>query len=96
MNLFACILIGNMVLYKMFNSLRILKAFVLFFNTGVKVYDSQAYRNMEMIKERIGVTFDPRSMLLSLQIGISFVSATLACVMLERISAFSHYLRQLL
>ena len=35
-------------------------------NSAVKVHDSQAYRNMEMKRERISFTFDPRDMLLSL------------------------------
>ena len=42
-----------------------LKACVLFSNSAVKIYDSQAYRIMKMSRKRIGFTFDPRSMLLS-------------------------------
>ena len=49
-------------LYEMFNSL-ISKACVLFSNSAVKVHHSQAYRNMEMTRERISFTFDPRDML---------------------------------
>ena len=76
-------------LYEMFNSLRwhlISKACVLFSNTAVKVHDSQAYRNMEMSRERISFTFDPRDMLLSLQMGFSFVRAAVTCAILERTS----------
>ena len=54
--------------------------------TAVKVHDSQAYRNMEMTRERISFTFDPRDMLLSLQMGFSFVRAAVACAILERTS----------
>ena len=50
------------------------------------LHDSQAYRNMEMARERISFTFDPRDMLLSLQIGFSFVRAAVACAILERTS----------
>ena len=50
------------------------------------VHDSQAYRNMEMTRERISFTFDPRDMLLSLQMGFSFVRAAVACAILERTS----------
>ena len=46
--------------------------------------DSQAYRNMEMTRERISFTFDPRDMLLSLQMDFSFVSAAVACATLYR------------
>ena len=41
---------------------------------------------MEMTRERICFTFDPRDMLLSLQMGFSFVRATVACAILERTS----------
>ena len=57
-----------------------------FFNSAVKVHDSQAYKNMEMTRERISFTFDPRDMLLSLQMGFSFVRAAVACAILERTS----------
>ena len=73
----------------MFNSLRqhlISKACVLFFNSAVKVNDSQAHRNMEMTRERISFTLDPRDMVLSLQMGFSFVRAAVACAICERIS----------
>ena len=39
-----------------------------------------------MTKERISFTFDPRDMLLSLQMGFSFVRAAVACAILERTS----------
>ena len=38
-----------------------------------------------MTKERFSFTFDPRDMLLSLQIGFSFVRVAVACAILERI-----------
>ena len=41
---------------------------------------------MEMTRERISFTFDLRDTLLSLQMGISFVKAPVACAILERIS----------
>ena len=76
-------------LCEMFNSLRkhlISYACVLFSNSAVKVHDSQAYRNIEMTRERISFMFDPRDMLLSLQMGFSFVRAAVACAILERTS----------
>ena len=39
-----------------------------------------------MTRERISFTFDPRDMLLSLQMGFSFVTAAVACAILERTS----------
>ena len=41
---------------------------------------------MEMTRERISFTFDPRDMLISLQMGFSFVRAAVACAVLERSS----------
>ena len=57
-----------------------------FSSPAVKVHDSKAYRNMEMTRERISFTFDPRDTLLFLQMGFSFVRASVACDILERIS----------
>ena len=50
------------------------------------MYDPEAYRNMEMAREHISFTFDPRDMLLSLQIGFSFERAAVACAILKRTS----------
>ena len=47
---------------------------------------SMIHRNMDMTRERISFTFDPRDMLLSLQMGFSFVRAAVACAILERTS----------
>ena len=44
------------------------------------------HRHTEMTRERISFTFDPRDMLLSLQMGFSFVRAAVACAVLERTS----------
>ena len=41
---------------------------------------------MEMTRERISFTVDPRDTLLSLQMGFSFVRAAVACAILERTS----------
>ena len=43
---------------------------------------------MEMTRECISFTLDPRDIVLSHQIGFSFVRAALACAILERISGF--------
>ena len=62
------------------------KVCVLFSNSAVNIHDSQAYRNMEMTRERISFTFDPRDMLLSFQMGFSCVRTAVAYAILERIS----------
>ena len=79
----------RMSLYEMFNNLRwhlIAKACGLFSNSAVKVHDSQAYRNIEMTRERISFTYDPKDMLFSLQMGFSFVRAAVAYAVLQRVS----------
>ena len=42
--------------------------------------------NIEMTRERISFTFDPRDMLLSLEMDFSFVRAAVPCAILERTS----------
>ena len=51
---------------------------------------------MEMTRESISFTFDPRDMLLSLQIGFSFVRAAVACASIKRTSGLEHHLKQML
>ena len=41
---------------------------------------------MEMTRERISFTFEPKDMLLSIQMAFSFERAAVACSILERIS----------
>ena len=50
------------------------KASVLFSKSAAMAHDSQTCRNMEMTRERISFTFDPRNKLLSIQTGFSFVT----------------------
>ena len=50
------------------------------------VPDSQAYKNMEMTSECIGITFDLNVMLVL--IGFHIVGAAVACAILESPSGF--------
>ena len=76
-------------LYEMFSNLHLIsKACVLISSSAVKFHYSQAYRNMDMTRECISFTFDPRDMMLYLHIGFSFVRAAVACAILERTSGF--------
>ena len=63
-----------------------LQGLFFFSNSTVKIQDSQAYRNVEMTRERISFTFEPRERFITLQMGFSFVRAVAACAILERIS----------
>ena len=78
-------------LYEMFNSLRqhLISFFYLTLQSRSMIRrhtEIQAYRNMDMTRERISFTFHPTDMLLSLQVGFSFVRAAVACAVLEIIS----------
>ena len=45
-------------------------------------------QKLETTRERTSFTFDPKTMLLSLQFGFSFVRAAMTCAILQRISSF--------
>ena len=55
-------------------------------SSAVRVNDSQAYRKMDVTRERISRILELREMLLSLQTGFSLVSAAVVCAILESIS----------
>ena len=57
---------------------------------------AQAYNLMEMTRECISFTFDPRGMLLSLQMGFNFVRAAVAVKSLRELPVLSNHLSQLL
>ena len=74
------LIIGNMILVQNVQKPPVashLKSLRFFSNSAVKIHDSQAYRNMEMKRELI--TIDQRNMVLSFQIGFSFVRVAVAC-----------------
>ena len=78
-------------LYEMFSSLwwpLISKVCFLLSSFAINVHASQAYRNIEMTRERIRFTFESRDMLLSLHICFSFVRAAVAREIVERTSEF--------
>ena len=52
----------------------------------MRVHDSQAYREMDMTRERISRILELKEILLSIQTGFSLVSAAVACAILESIS----------
>ena len=61
-------------------------ACVLLWNSAVRVHDSQAYRKMDVTRERISRILELSEILLSIQTGFSLVNAAIACVILENIS----------
>ena len=52
----------------------------------MRVHDSQAYRKMDVTRERISRVSELREMLVSFQTGFNFVNAAVACAILESIS----------
>ena len=56
-------------------------------SSAVRVNDSQAYRKMDVTRERISRILELREMLLSLQTGFNLVNAAAVCAILESISA---------
>ena len=61
-------------------------ACILLWSSAVRVHDSQAYRKMDVTRERISRVLELREILLSIQIGFSRVNAAVACAILESIS----------
>ena len=58
-------------------------ACILFWSSAVRVHDSQAYRKMDVTRERISRMLELREILLSIQIGFSLVNAAVACAILQ-------------
>ena len=52
----------------------------------MRVHNSQAYRKMDVTRERISRILEPREILLSFQTGFNLVSAAVVCAILETIS----------
>ena len=52
----------------------------------MRVHDSQAYKEMDVTRERISSILELREMLLSFQIGLKLVNAGVFCVILEKLS----------
>ena len=52
----------------------------------MRVHDSQAYRKMDVTRERISCILELGEILLSFQTGFNFVNAAVACAILESIS----------
>ena len=61
-------------------------ACILLWSSAVRVYDSQAYRKMDVTRERISRILELRKILLSFQTGFSLVNAAVVCAILESIS----------
>ena len=61
-------------------------ACILYWSSAVRVHDSQAYRKMDVTRERISRILEPREIILSFQTGFNLVNAAVVCIILESIS----------
>ena len=59
---------------------------ILLWNSALRVHDSQAYRKMDVTRERISRILERREILLSIQTDFSLVNAAVAFAILESIS----------
>ena len=58
----------------------------LLWSSALRVHDSQAYRKMDVTRERISRILELREILLSFQTDFNLVNAAVACAILESIS----------
>ena len=58
-------------------------ACILLWSSAVKVYDSQAYRKMDVTGQRISRIVEMREMLLSFQTGFNLVNTAVVCAIIE-------------
>ena len=59
-------------------------ACILLCSSAVKVHDSQAYRKMDVTRERVSRILELREMLLSFQTGFNLVSAAVVCAKVQQ------------
>ena len=65
-------------------------ACILLLSSAVRVHDSQAYRQMDVKRERISCILELREISLSFQTGFNHVNAAVVCAILESISTINH------
>ena len=61
-------------------------ACILLWSFALRVHDSQAYRKMDVIRERISRILELREILMSFQTDFNLVNAAVVCAILESIS----------
>ena len=62
-------------------------ACILLWGSAVRVHDSQAYKKMDVTRERISRILELREILMSFQTGFNLVNAAVVCATLESISS---------
>ena len=59
---------------------------ILLCSSAVRIHNSQAYRKMDVTRERVSRILELREMLLSFQTGYNFVVAIVVCAILEGVA----------
>ena len=83
---------SSLVTWSLYEMRRILRwhlismACILLWSSGVRVHDSQAYRKIDVTRERISRILELREILLTFQTGFSLVNATVVCAILKSVS----------
>ena len=60
-------------------------ACILLWSSAVRVHDLQAYKKMDVTRERISRILELTEILLSIETGFSLVNAAVVCAILESI-----------
>ena len=82
---------SSLVTWSLFEMCSILRkhlismACIPLWSSAVRVYGSQAYRKMDVTRERISRILELREIFLSVQTGFSLVNAAVVCAILESI-----------
>ena len=58
---------------------------ILLCSSAVRVHDSQAYRKMDVTRERISRSLELREMFLSFESGFNLVNAAVVCAILQSV-----------
>ena len=61
-------------------------AFIFLWSSAVRVHDSQAYRRIDVTRERIGFILELKEILLSFQTGFNLVNVAVLSAIVESIS----------
>ena len=64
-------------------------ACILLYSSAVRVHDSQAYRKMDVTRERISCIWELREILLTFQTSFNLASAAVVCAVLVNISGIA-------
>ena len=68
---------------------------ILLSSSAVRVHDSQAYRKMDMTRERISCILELTEILMSFKTGFTLVNVAVVCAILEILNRWTEYCAEL-